>query len=127
MQAQAEQNGEEQYRQQFTARHRGQNVFWNDPEDQAHETMALRCACSSLLELRDICVTELRNISTRPWLHDVAKDQAQDNRNSGDDLEVNNGLEANSPQRLTIANASDTYDHAGEYDGHHHHFDHADK
>ncbi len=83
----------------------------------------LRC----LLIAGNVGVAELRHVGADAWLQHVAENQPEQDRNRGDHLEVDEGFQADAPERFAIADTGDSDHHAREYDRHHDHLDQLDE
>ncbi len=79
------------------------------------------------LVLGDIHGTEGAHVDARARMEHVGQQQADDNGDGGDDLEVDDGLEADASQLLRIADTGDADHQRGNDNRDHDHLDQADK
>ncbi len=127
LQAEAEQDREEDHRQQVAFRHRSEDIVRNHAEQEGHQSVMALHLLGHLLIAGNVGMAELRHIRAHARLQHVAEHKAEQDRDRGDHLEVDQRLQADAPERFAVSHASDPDHHAGEYDRHDNHLDQLDE
>ncbi|MNP03342.1 hypothetical protein D3C76_952250 [compost metagenome] len=81
----------------------------------------------SLLVLGDIHSTQGAHVDSGARLEHVGQQQADDDGDGGDDLEVEDGLQADAAELLRVAHAGDADHQRCDHDRYHDHLDQADE
>ncbi len=121
----AEQAGEEEHREQLVRGERADHTARDDAEQEVHCVRQLRAAGLRLDRTRVECGRV--DIETSPRLEDVGDHQAEDEREGGHDLEVEDRLETDPPDRLDVADLGDAGHHDTEDERRDHHLDELDE
>ncbi|MND75282.1 hypothetical protein D3C80_668940 [compost metagenome] len=126
-QAQAEQHREEDDRQHLATHQRCEDVRRNQVEDGLDERVFMLNLGRSGLILGNIDGTQGTHVDTGTRMEQVGQHQADHDRDGGDHLEVNDGLEADTAEFFRIANPGDTHDQRRNHDRDDDHLDQANE
>ncbi len=80
-----------------------------------------------LLVLGNVHGTQGAHVDAGAGLEQVGQQQADDDGDGGDDLEVDDGLQADAAKLLRVADAGDADHQRGNHDRHHDHLDQTDE
>ena len=126
-QAEAEEHREEDDRQHFTAGHGGKDVRRNQVEDGFDKRMLMLHFGGGGGVLGDVHGAQGAHVDARARVEHVGQYQADHNGDGGDDLEVDDGLEADTPQLLGVADPGNADHQRGNDNRDNDHLDQADK
>lgn len=126
-QAEAEHHREEDDRQHLATGDGGEDVGGNQVEDGRDERMVMLHFLGGLLVLGNVHGTQGAHVDAGAGLEQVGQQQADDDGDGGDDLEVDDGLQADAAKLLRVADAGDADHQRGNHDRHHDHLDQTDE
>ncbi len=120
---QAEQHRKEDDRQHLATRHGGEDVGRDQVENGRDKRMIVLNFSRSLLILGNIDGAQCAHVDAGARMEHVGQHQPHQNRDSGHDFKIENGLETDTSQLLGIAHARDADDQRGDNDGNNDHLD----
>ncbi|MCY1288662.1 hypothetical protein D9M70_377160 [compost metagenome] len=126
-QAEAEEHREEDDRQHLATGHRGEDVGGDQVEQGRDQRMVVLHFLGGLLVLGDVHRAQGAHVDAGAGLEEVGQQQADHDRHRGDDLEVEDGLQADAAELLGVAHAGDADDERGDDDRDDDHLDQADE
>ena len=117
--------GDEQHLQEVAGDESGEERRGDDVEEEGRHRLRLGALG---VALRDLGVESGGvNVEAHAGLEPVHHHEADDERERGDDLEVEQRLDAHAPQLLHVLHGGDAVDDGAEDDGRNHHLDQLDE
>ena len=126
-QTETEQHREEDDRQHFATGHGREDVRRDQVEDGFDERVFMLNLGGRRLVLGNIHGTQGAHVDAGTRMEHVGQHQTDDDGDGGDDLEVDDGLEADAAEFLRVTDARNTDDQRRDHDRDHDHLDQTDK
>ncbi|MCY1395908.1 hypothetical protein D9M71_108640 [compost metagenome] len=126
-QAKAEHHREEDDRQHLATGHGGEDVGGDQVQQGRDQCMVMLHFLGGLLIPGDVHRAQGAHVDAGAGLEEVGQQQADHDRHRGDDLEVEDGLQADAAELLGVAHAGDADHQRSDDDRDDDHLDHADE